>query len=525
MTSRLHRALLATTLLILPATLCALASTASADTLILRDGRIVDGRTIDEKEGYYVIHFELGEVEVPQIMVADYFKDGGEEAYEPQTEEQKKRWEKGQVPWKGRWVSKTRRKSLLKKERKAHKLRIEQVAERRHWRNHATVETKNFVFKHMLSDERFEGFKALFETYYSVFTKEWKIRPDRKFGKPTINIYQDKETFLQVGGVQAGVAGYYAPATRDLNIYYDRQRERFTIDVMFHEGNHMLTHMIDEHVWYPAWVNEGMAEYYGASEWDPIEEVMTVGGLQSARLAVLWAQIEDEQHQELEPLIRMPRIGAIQYAWAWSLCHFLMSSPKYEKGFRKFFTALGRGRKVDRDLMAGGGRTRVIPADEQIKHLKKYLKIKDLDQLEREWWDYIDEQLKLEGDDIDWEGAGWIMDIYGERKKARVFFKRAIQAGSTSAFVFFGYADLQYQRGKPKVALKYAPRALELDPLHGRARFLIGKSKFSTGAEEEGLEIMKFAVEIEPDDPMMLFELEQMKATREKKLREAGGAE
>ena len=103
-----------------------------------------------------------------------------------------------------------------------------------------------------------------------------------------------------------GVLGYFAPYAHDLNFFYDRQRTSLTVDVMFHEGNHMLTHMIDEHVWYPAWINEGMAEYYGASEWDPVQKKMTVGGIQSGRLAALWATVEEsEKWQGLEDLIKM----------------------------------------------------------------------------------------------------------------------------------------------------------------------------------------------------------------------------
>ena len=66
------------------------------------------------------------------------------------------------------------------------------------------------------------------------------MKPEPKFGKATINIYHDREYFAQVGGVGGGVVGYYMPVRRDLNFYVDRENKRFTIDVMFHEGNHML---------------------------------------------------------------------------------------------------------------------------------------------------------------------------------------------------------------------------------------------------------------------------------------------
>jgi tetratricopeptide (TPR) repeat protein len=295
------------------------------------------------------------------------------------------------------------------------------------------------------------------------------------------------------------VAGWYAPLDKDLHFYYERERHDFTIDVMFHEGNHMLTHFIDERVWYPAWINEGLGEYYGASEWDPETKTMTTGGLQSSRMAVLWNVAEGEGGwQGLEALIRTPRLDAIKYSWAWSFCHFLMSTPKYADAFKKLYVGFARDNKIPKKPHAWG--MVAIEPDDQIEAIKRYLKVKDLDALEAEWHDYIKTKLTLDREDIDYEGAGWILQMYGERYKARTMFKKAIDAGSKSAFVYYGYANLQYDRGKLKSARENVEKAIELDPLHGPARHLLGRIVYETGDEKEGERLMDLGMELAPDE-------------------------
>lgn len=471
---------------------------ASADILAMKDGRFFEGKKIEATETGYRIHLDNGVIEVKKELVNDYFKTDQSGEWVPQTDEEKAQAEKGLAPWRGKWIKASRRKRYMKKEITARKLRIEQQQARRKWRSRETVKTKNFVFEHTLPDELFAEFKDLFETYYKVFTKEWKIRKSKDFGKATINIYHDAEYFHQVSGAPQGVLGYYHPARRDLHFYYDKDRHDFTIDVMFHEGNHMLTHMINERVWYPAWINEGLAEYYGASTWDPEKKTMEVGGIQSSRLCVLWERIKKNEWQGLEDLIRTQRIDATQYAWAWSLCHFLMSNPRYKKHFRKYFMALGKGKDVKRKQLAFG--LLHIEPDEQIKHLLKMLKLDSLDELELEWREYIKTALKLSDVDLDYAGAGWIMAIYGQDKLARKFFKKAIDGGQANGFVHYSYASLLMQKSEHAEAAEHAKKATQLDPLHARAWFVLGQAYDYLGKEEEGQRLIKLAAELDPDD-------------------------
>lgn len=503
------------------ALLLLLSAVARADTLALKDGRFFDGK-IDRAEKGYVIHFKHGDVTIPADIVSAYFKDGGEGGvgFVPTTPKEKAKYEKGYVPWKGRWLKIDAAKRAHKRELEERKQRLEQMKQRRLWRNHATVKTKRFIFKHTLPDDIFQEFKDLFETYYTFFTKYWKIRPEADFGTVTINIYHSLEYFEQVSGAPSGVIGYYVPTERDLHFFYDREQKAYTIDVMFHEGNHMLTHMINKDRWYPWWVGEGMAEYFGASHWDPEKKTMTLGHMQSGRLAVLQAQIRDEKWLKLKDLLEAPSMGAIEYAWTWSFCHFLLHTPKYAKGFKKYFIAIGRDQRLK--TVARFAQIRQLPPTEVVAAFKKYVKVKDLDALQKEWYEYIKNALALERQKLDWGQAAFIMQLYGEHAKARKFFKKAIDEGSKSAFVLHGYASLKLRQGMPGIAIKYSKQAIESDPMHARAWSTLGQALLKKGEDKkEGMRCLELAAEMAPDDQQIWFALtlakDKERADKEKK--------
>jgi len=480
-----------------------------ADTLIFADGRIVDHDKVEVTEDGYKLTYENGEILVPKTVLRGFFKAGETPEFTPATLKEKEQAAKKRYPWKGRWISKSYWRKLAQKEIDRRVEMVEQAKARQKWRDRIIVKTKRFDYEHTLPDAIFEEWQRLFETYYTFFTKYWKIKPSTKFGKPRIHIYRDKEYFYQVTGMPRGVGGFYVPSMRTLHFYYDRHRVSQVISIMFHEGNHMLSHMVDRKFHYPWWIGEGMAEYFGASKYDPETQTMEIGLLQSGRLAALWTQIEEESWLKLRTLIEAQRMGATGYAWAWSFCHFLLSTEKYEKRFKKYFLALARSGSIKRIRGAMGSES--VGSDAQIKALLRMLKVKNLETLEAEWYAYIKRELRLDRKDMDWAAAGHVMDILGENPRARKFFKRAINGGSKDAQVHYRYAWLKVLQRKPKTAHKYLELTLELDPLHAQAISLLGRIKHGMGDKEGGYQLMKLALEVDPIDHQVWFNLEQTK--------------
>lgn len=313
------------------------------------------------------------------------------------------------------------------------------------------------------------------------------------------------------------------PSTRELHFFYDRERVQFTIDVMFHKRNHMLAHMVDERFWYPWWISEGLAEYFGANHWDPETKTMTTGHLQSARLAVLHVDIEDNKRWlALEDLMKADRRGAVEYSWTWSFCHFLLSTEKYAENFGKHFLNLARSSAIPK-VPGPFPPFRTVAPDVRVESLLRDLKVKKLETLQEEWYDYVRTHLNMQRADIDYKSAGWMMELYGERRRARDMFRKAIENGSKSAYVHYGYAKLLFSRNRVDTALEHAERAVELDPLHARARALVGSCFVSKGSVEEGNRLLALAQEIDPDDPELWLAAEFAKQVR--KGGDDGGAE
>ena len=225
---------------------------------------------------------------------------------------------------------------------------------------------------------------------------------------------------------------------------------------------------------------------------------MSIGLLQAGRLAVLQAQVKDDKMVKLKTLLESQGMGAVGYAWAWSFCHFLLHTPRYEKRFKKYFLAISRDKSITR--IPRVLKFKQLSADEARDSLLRFLKVKDVEALQAEWYTYIRESLSLDRNEMDWGQAGFVMKMYGEDAKARKFFKRAIDRGSTEAYVHYNYAELKQRQKMPGIALKYAKKACEFDPLHAAAWSLQGQALRSQGEAEEGLRLLKLGAEMDPEN-------------------------
>lgn len=473
---------------------------AAQDSLQLSDGRFVVDKRMSVVGDGVVVHFEHGDVKVPKTLVKACTSSGTAEK-DDWTPDERAKLDKGLVLFEGKWVPKDRRDKELERRRAQREERITKSRELRLWRNHAVLKTKNFEFHFTIDPDVMEGYAELMETYFREFTREWGITKPPKVDRLTVCFYHDEEYFHEVGGASEGVIGFYRfVEPRELNFFYDRLDQDMTVDVMFHETNHYLTHLIDLKFHYPPWVNESLAEYYGASQWDPEAKKMTVGNLQEGRLAVIQDAIKSDEWQGLEDLIRIEQgqFNGLHYAWGWSFVHFLLSNPRYAKGFKSFYMALAREKTVKRvryfyDL-------KQVEADEQIRVLKASLRVDDLATLEKEWHDYV--KGMQAASHRGYTQAGHIALARGMPIKAQRLFKTAIEMGSTDPRAHYGYGRALEQKGKRDEALAQYDRAIAIDPLEGmfyvRKAECLGRGDDKTN-EKEIERLFALAEEIAPD--------------------------
>ena len=91
-----------------------LAGAAGADVMILKDGRILDGLKMEQVGKDVKVHFKNGDLVVPERLIQSVVIEGGP-SFVPRTPEEKKKVEKGLVPFGKKWVKPAVRARLVQK--------------------------------------------------------------------------------------------------------------------------------------------------------------------------------------------------------------------------------------------------------------------------------------------------------------------------------------------------------------------------------------------------------------------------
>ncbi len=488
------------------AALCS--GTSLADVLSLKDGRMFDQVRLSQEEDGVIIHFENGDVRVPNDRIHEAVIP--EAIYVPQNEEERKKIEQGFVRYEGEWMDPGRRDRQLKKKLEEQRETLEAMKRVREWRNRHMEETKNFAFESTVPIHVFESYRDLCETYFTEFCKMWKIKKPRGLEALPLRFYIDREKFMQITGMPRGVGGFFQfiPTALELHIFYDRLDARFTEEVMYHEVGHYLMKLIDVEFKYPHWPGEALSEYYGASTWDPVNKKLTWGLMNESRLAQIRNDISHDQRVSLKGMI----LGCqdrnfTDYSWGWSFVHMLLESSKYKKNFQKFFLALARGRDIDRVRQQYPNfQLKTVEGGEMLAAFMKYMKLKnddDLAELEKEWYDYIDNELTI-STSRGLESAAHRAYEQGREKKARRMWEEAIEGGTETALTFFRYANLLEEEDEHEKARENWRKAIEIDSVTPEFYIALGESLLFRSKKEEdkkeGRRLVGLALELEPDN-------------------------
>ena len=459
------------------------------DSLQLDDGRFVSGPKMERAGDKVIIHFDHGDVSIPITSVKSSSL-GGSTSDTPVSAEDQQKLDQGLVPFEGKWMTKEDRDKLLEKRRSDREARIKEAMSHRAWANRYELKTENFEFEYTIDPEIMKGFVDLMETYYRNFTKEWGIRKPTKVGRLKVCFYHDEDYYLQVTGMPQGVLGYFRfVQPYELNFFFDRLDPEFTVDVMFHEANHFLTQLIDTRFKYPPWINESLAEYYGASNWDPVTKKMSIGHLQEGRLASIQDAIRDEEWQDLEALIRLEHgeFNALHYAWGWSFVHYLLQDPKTSKKFKDYFMDLAREPKIKR-VPSNVPNMKEVESDAQIEALVKRLGVKDLDELEKGWYAYLKTLAPSSG--RGYYEAGRMAMMRGMPIKAQRYLRTALEKDFKRPQVYALLGQALYLKDKDDEAIETLNTAIALDPLNPELYLTMAKAYRSK--ESESPEVKRF---------------------------------
>ncbi len=470
---------------------------ASADMVQLADGRFVEGVPLQVDGTTLVVKYQNGDVKVPLSMVETYFIEGQAPPV-PETEEAKAKVAQGLVPWKGKWVKPADRDKAMRKEIEARQTELAEAKKHGEWRNRYIFSSKHFEFESTLPPSMNEHYSRLLDAYFEVFKKDWSINVPKDWGRLRVCIYPTREDFHKIGGVSGGVLAYYRfVPPRDLNFYNERTDRRMTETVMFHECNHYLVDLFGQGLRYPHWIGEAMAEYYGASTYDPKTRTVKFGQIQEGRLAEVKSDIDAGKTFTLKQYIEEGEHYE-DYYWGWSFVHFMMSTPAYQKKFKQFFVDLARAKDVKRTPWSGGAGFVDVSNEECARVFKDRMGIKDYEALEKEWHAYVE---KLEAPGVrGFEEAGKRAYREGRTKfRAPRLLKEAVDRGTRDPETLVSYARCLNQKGENEAAVATVDKAIEIDPLDAdlwaQRGFLLRAMGDKDGAEK----MLALAREMNPD--------------------------
>jgi tetratricopeptide (TPR) repeat protein len=478
---------------------------ATADTLLLTDGRTVEAPKAEKQaDGSWVLKFVNGDVTLPAALVKDAWLLGAQ-GYEPRNEDEKVKLEKGLVPYEGKWIPKGERDAKTAKKAAEAKKRIEEAKAHREWRNRYKAKSANFEIEYTIPPEIAKGYIDRLEAFYSTYSKEFKVTKPKQRLK--VCFYHDYETFLEVSGAPYGALAYYRfVAPLELNLFYDRLRPEETTAVMFHEAQHYVAHMMNMKFDMPHQMGEGSSEYYGGCKWDPVKKQMITGGVQEGRLTEVQTDIQKGERKSLEDYLN-GKLDYDDYTWGWTFIHFMMETPKYAAKFKKFYISLPEAKDIDR--CPAGNDMVTVDAPSLVRAFKKYMGVEDLKALEKEWHDYIDTKLKITSV-VGFEEAAFAASSTGRMLRAKRLFGEAVDKGSTNPVVYLRYGEMIQGEDRSKAEAMFR-KGLTLDPLNVDLWTQLGRlvrNKSGEGNEEAGKKLIQLAMEIDPDsvDTWLLME-------------------
>jgi len=319
------------------------------------------------------------------------------------------------------------------------------------------VTVSKYEVRTKVSEEFTLRMAFLMDDFHAKFSSIFKGRFVRKH-RPKLYVLPDIDSyraFIRSRGADPVFSvGMYMSRGTVLVARYSKDERRLQ-NILFHEGTHQLLHAYTGRGGLPTWFNEGCATNF--ETWDltyTAAENVRLSVLRSYRRRVAVKAARDGSAHKLSKLLGITsrewsasKAPQLNYAMAWSLTNYLLSTERGRANFNMILAAIYRG-----------------------KPLTKLLTSRVKSALEGMWYEDMKSRMALYEDHI---APAW-------REVGRKRFDRAL--GLAEAGV----------RGYPKLA---------------EARFWRGRMLLAAGKWGEAIEDLTFAEKADREFPRIQAEL------------------
>jgi tetratricopeptide (TPR) repeat protein len=416
----------------------------------------------------------------------------------------------------------------------------------------------NFVLVTNASPERAESILLTLERFRAALAK---VLPELRRGSsiPTrlygFRDHDSLEPFVPPSETrQSRVTGYFRKGASENVIVLDLTFGTPAFErVLFHEYLHLVLSWSERD--FPLWFEEGLSEFYAGSR---IDEGGAEVGVSDPRHRALLSRVPLMPIEELLSIGEAGESEALFYAQSWALVHYLLiEAPEGRERLARFLSLHEGGAEpvaAFRDAFGSEPTAMQAALAEYLKRprwsgVKVDLSPASLEpalsrrlskaEVQQRWGALflatsrlrearvcLEEAVRLDPElGSGWEGLGFLELEEGDRERAMAHLEKAVDLEGASASGLYRYADilLADYRGRvdsipDAVAEKAASalkRGLALEPAAQESVELLAFLYVVRGERlDEAEALVGSALQIEPDDPPLLFLRGQLLAKR-----------
>lgn len=356
------------------------------------------------------------------------------------------------------------------------------------WRR---AESPNFVVYSQGSEHNLRRYIRNLEIYDFLLRQRMGLPSATAGRKLPIYLVNGRSGLLQINPrTGQNVAGTYFPVGEDIFAAAFNDREQ---DYLFHEYFHHFSYQLASTAGYPAWLLEGLAEYFMTAEIS--ETTVKIGGYNEGRVYGLfdatWLPLEDLLTKRVGE-VRRTHQGSY-YPVAWLMTHWFMSDDARRAQLAAYIQYMQQGE----DSVAAMERATGLTMDQLRQQLRGYRRL----TIEHYRADYPETpitvtQLPLSADDLLLIGQRLKVGVTEDKRAETAEMVRRLAARHPDdpfALLQLGHAELHF--GDPDAGEAVLTRLLEREPENIEALQLMatGLMRLARETPEETVPLMRRA--------------------------------
>jgi tetratricopeptide (TPR) repeat protein len=390
------------------------------------------------------------------------------------------------------------------------------------------LSSRHFVFVGDASERDIRNIARRLEQFREVVGRVLSDEATRSPVPTIVVVFENDRSFTpfkpMFQGKPADVAGYFA-GTEDVNyIAVNAEQDGQAFGLIFHEFAHVL--IGNAVALPPAWINEGLAEFYETFESSNGGKTAMLGMPSARNLQLLKAhttllpiaQLIDVDHAS--PMYNERDRRGLFYAQSWALVHYLtFGSPERVGQLKHYLALVGQGLTGTAAFQqAFGSDTAALERD-----LQRYVRGLTHNALRLDFDETLESGVATRGEVIPaHEAAGYLGDLLARINRpndARAYLRKTIDANGEAALALAALGLLELRASHDDVAFPLIERAASLAPDLATVQRAWGRAltrRADRGASDEGAlyararTVLTGALQLEPDNMSAAVTLAQV---------------